>query len=156
MQSAWEESAVFWGGVCVCVCAWILCFEFLSGAPSWLSWKSVQLLILCHEFEPHVGCREYLNKLKKEMLCEYFFLAEWFCFVFFPFGWFVPFLFLHCGVVLGFFLPFSHLHVAELLCCFFLYCSCLSVLYSICSDNAWVISYLFPQYPRTFFFSHPI
>ena len=88
------------------------------------------------------------------MPCEYFFLAEWFCFVFFLLGGlFLSFSFI---VVLFwfFFFPF-HICMLQLLCCFFLYCSCLSVLYSICSDNAWVISYLFPQYPRMFFFHIP-
>ena len=37
----------------------------LSGAPGWLSWKSMQFLISGSQFKPHVGNRDYLKRKKQ-------------------------------------------------------------------------------------------
>ena len=40
----------------------VLLQNVICGAPGWLSWKRMWLLILGLMFEPHIGCRDYLNK----------------------------------------------------------------------------------------------
>lgn len=40
--------------------------DYKPCAPGWPSWKSMQLNAGGPEFQPHVGYRDYLHKLKKK------------------------------------------------------------------------------------------
>lgn len=81
--------------------------------------------------------------------CFFFFVS-----FFFPFRWFVL-SFSFILLVFWFFPPFPCLHVAELLCCFFLYCSCLSELSTL---FALIMHEWLPTYSHNIWrwlFSHP-